>query len=209
MSSQRRPLAIPSKRPIWRDPRFIGGLALIAVSVLACTWLVHAARSGVAVYQASRDIAIGEPLDSSNTTIINARPESDAYVTEGALQPGAVAGRSIAEGELVAKSSVTTEEDEQMRRIVVTAADGLPATVGPGTVLELWALPGQNLGSGAPAQSSLIASEVTLISIVKETSGLARSGTRIEILVRATDLSAILDAMSGGTDLAAVPVGSA
>lgn len=206
--SARRTLRVSGPRPLWRDPRFLGGIALIALSILACTWLVAEARAGDPVYRTTRPIAVGEILDGKNTVIVDARTESDAYLLEGELPLGALAARSMAEGELIASDSVTTAADSSTRRLVVSVADGLPASTKPGDLLELWALPSERY-EDAGQSSRLVAAEVSLVRILDEEATLTRSGSRIEILIDASVLATVLDAMSGTSALAAVPIGPA
>lgn len=205
MRNRRRILTVSGPVPLWRDPRLLGGLALIAVSILACVWLVAQARAGVSVYRATRSIAVGEVLDSTNTALVDVRVDAGPYLLEGELAPGAFAKRSMSEGELIARASTTDETDQNLRRFVVTVADGLPSSAKPGDAVELWALPSQR---EADAESRVLTS-ATLVRILDEEQSLARSGSRIEILVESGSLSQILDATSGRESLAAVPVGAA
>lgn len=206
--SLRRTLRVSGQRPLWRDPRFLGGIALIAASILACTWLVADARAGESVYRTTRPIAVGEPLDAKNTMLVDARTESNAYILEGQLPAGALAAHSMGEGELLASSGVTTVADRNTRRLVVSVVDGLPASTQAGDQLELWALPSQH-GTNASESSHLLAEHVSLVRILDESSSLTRSGSRIEILINSSYLGNILDAMSTVHSIAAVPVGPA
>ena len=206
MRNRRRTLTVTGPVPLWRDPRLLGGLALIAVSILACVWLVAQARAGVSVYRTTRPIAIGESLDATNTALADVRIDAEAYLEEGELVPGTLAKRSMGEGELVARAS-TTNEVESLRRFVVTVADGLPSSTKPGDTVELWALPSAHPSRGAEEQSHLLAS-ATLVRIIDDEESLVRSGLRIEVLVDAGVVSTVLDATSGQESLAAVPVGA-
>ncbi|WP_022868125.1 hypothetical protein [Schaalia vaccimaxillae] len=206
VNGMRSSVKIPAKKPLWRDPRLLGGLILIALSIAACTWLVADARSGDLVYKTTRPVAQGERLDSTNTQIVEARPGTNAYLLDGQLPSEAVAARSIGADELIASSAVATENDLTRRRLVVTVADGLPESVQTGDLLELWALPGAYATSEKDAQSSLIAANVILVS-VEETGSVVRGGTRIEVLIPQDTIAAVLDATSGPGALAAVPIG--
>lgn len=55
-------MEIPARRPAWRDPRLIVGLALIAVSIILTTSIVSAARGGATVYRATQAILPGDVL---------------------------------------------------------------------------------------------------------------------------------------------------
>lgn len=202
-----QPISVAGRRPVWRDPRFFGGLALIALSVLACTWLVLEARSGVAIYRATRALAPGETLNASNTTIVEVRIDSDLYLAEGQLGGGDIATRAIGEGELIPRSAVGPEGSLAQRRVVLTVADGLPENVEAGDRIELWFIPDTSLTQEQvePAEAAILADDVTLVA-VDDTSGVS-SDKRIEVLVDSESLPQVLAATSARGALAAVPVG--
>ena len=197
---------IPSKRSLWRDPRLLGGLLLIALSIAACTLLISQARSGDLIYRTTRAVAQGEELTAANTEIIEARPGTDAYVADGAMPDHAIATRSLGQGELVPASAVSDQADAARRRLVVTVADGLPQSVKAGDLLELWALPGQYAQADAEDKSTLITGDVILVGLEEDRS-VSHNGTRIEILISQSAVPSVLDATSGNGALAAVPIG--
>ena len=209
MSTRNTVVRVKASRPFWKDPRFLLGLALIAASILANLWLLDAARSGQAIYQSSRPIAQGEPITTDNTTIVQVRPGSDAYLAQGALHPGALARHSIGNGELIAASAIVYEEDMTKRRLVVTIAEGLTETINTGDTLELWSVPAPTLSESAEDEGArVIASNAVLVAKLPALAGFANTGSRIEVLVDYDDVAAILNILSTRGELAAVPVGS-
>ncbi len=196
-------------RRVWQDPRFVGGLVLVALSVLVCTWLVTDARSGDALYRTTRAVAAGETLGPANTEVVEARPASDAYLASGELPDGALTTRSLALGELVPSSAVVTAEDGGFRRLMVTVSDGLPDSAGPGSPVELWFVPTHRNNSGEDTAPRLVAERVVLVRALEDTSSIASlGGTRIEVRLEDADLPAVLEATGGDGTLTAVPVGS-
>lgn len=196
-------------RRVWRDPRFVGGLVLVVLSVLACTWLVADARAGESLYRTTRDIAAGETLDSSNTEVVDARPASDVYLASGGLPVGALTTRSLAAGELVPTSAVSTAEDGTHRRLVLTVSEGLPASATPGSLMELWFVPTHRSGSEVDTTPTLVAQQVVLVRTAEDSSSIASlGGLRIEVRLESGDLAAVLEASGGDGSLTAVPVGS-
>lgn len=117
---------------MWKQTRFVIGLILVLLSTIGVHQLVSHARSGVSVYQAIRDIAPGEALTTENMRIVNARPESDAYLAATDNIDNLQAQYPLRDGELIARSFVATEHDLTMRSFVVTVDDGLPEQVTPG-----------------------------------------------------------------------------
>ncbi|MFC7580183.1 hypothetical protein ACFQWG_02965 [Schaalia naturae] len=210
MTSMKRAVRVPGRRGAWRDPRFVVGIVLIAVSVLGCVTLVSQARGGTPLYQTTRAVPAGEPLDATNTRIVRARAESDAYLVEGSLGAGDVAARSLGAGELVPAVAVAAGDDVDHRRLVVTVSGGLPDSAGPGAALELWFVPGAP--GAAPAREAdpaprLVSDAVTLVRADAPSAGLgATAGTRLEVRVPVDDLAAVLQATGGDGTLAAVPL---
>lgn len=195
-------------RGVWRDPRFVGGLVLVTLSVLACTWLVAEARSGESLYRVTRDLAAGEVLDSSNTELVEARPASDAYLSPGDLPTGALTTRSMSAGELLPASAVSTTDDGHHRRLMVTVSEGLPESAGPGTRLELWFVPTHRASSEAEGTPRLVAEQVVLVRVGNTSDSIASlGGTRIEVRLADRDLPSVLQATGADGALTAVPVG--
>jgi len=211
MATIRRTARVPGSRGVWRDPRFVIGIVLIAASVLGCVLLVSQARGGIAVYQTTRAVAAGEPLDATNTHVVSARPESDAYLPEGALHEADVAARSLGAGELVPAGAVTSAADVDHRRLLVTVSTGLPDSAGPGDGLELWFVPSARAGVGAAEEDTsprLVSDSVTLIRIGEAATAIGSAGgMRLEVRVPVEDLADVLAATGGDGSLTAVPLG--
>ncbi|MGO3797375.1 MAG: hypothetical protein ACTJGR_09700 [Pauljensenia sp.] len=183
------------------------GVVLIVVSVLACTLLVTQARGGRQHYEVTRQIAVGEILDGTNTREVEARTPSQAYLPYGELPGGAVATRSMDAGELLARAAVSARADEDFRRLMVSVSSGLPDSALPGTLLELWFVPTSRVG-GEREAPRLVASDVTLVRVSEATGGIvSQGGTRIEVRLAVADLAAVLDATGGDGVVTAVPVG--
>jgi len=183
------------------------GVVLIVVSVLACTLLVTRARDGTQHYEVTRQVAVGETLDATNTRVAEARISSEAYLPYGELPGGAVATRSMDAGELLARAAFSAHADVDFRRLMVNASSGLPDSALPGTLLELWFVPTSRVG-GEREAPRLVASEVTLVRVAEATGGIvSQGGTRIEVRLAVDDLPAVLEATGGDGVVTAVPVG--
>lgn len=203
VATKRMSVKIRAPRPMWRDPRFLGGIALVVIAIVATTWLVAQARNGTPTYVTTRPVARGEALTASNTTLVDMRIGSGTHLTEGELNEGAVALRSLGEGELLARSSVGTSDELEVRRIILTVTQALPESATTGDELELWRVPEERAGQ-SPEVPSRIGETVTLVSTLEPD---PRGGHRIEVIVPATEISHILAATAGRDRLTAVPVG--
>lgn len=206
--SQKTSVRVRKPRSVWRDPRLIAGLALIALSIAGVTSLVSHARSGIQIYQVTQDLAAGQQLNASNTTVVNARPESDAYVRATEDVTHFVTVHPLRAGELLAQSSVSTHDDLNIRSIVITVDDGLPESVKPGHNLEIWFVPTDTPGSKEIPEAHKIDGNVSLVSVLGEKSTIAvSSGTRIEVRVHHTNMAELLKYTQAQGKLLAVPIG--
>ena len=58
------------RRPSWRDPRLLAGLALVLGSVVLGTSVVAAADDTIAVYAAADALVAGDPLETDALTVV-------------------------------------------------------------------------------------------------------------------------------------------
>lgn len=205
---QKTSVRVRKPRSVWRDPRLIAGLVLIALSIAGVTSLVSHARSGIQIYQVTRDVAPGQELNATNTTVVNARPESDAYFSAEEDLNHRVAVHPLRKGELLAKSSVSTHDDLDIRSIVITVDDGLPESVKPGDSLEIWFVPTDTPGAKEIPEAHKIDGNVSLVSVLGDKSGIGvSSGTRIEVRVHQKYMAELLKYTQAQGKLLAVPIG--
>ncbi len=79
------------RRPSWRDPRLLIGLALIALAVAAVVLIVERSDTTEPFYAASRDLAPGTVLAKDDLVVVHVRVSSGEYVS----QPDAVVGKVL------------------------------------------------------------------------------------------------------------------
>ena len=199
-------MEIPARRPAWRDPRLIVGLALIAVSIILTTSIVSAARGGATVYRATLAILPGDVLGSHNIAPTRLDVDTSVYATADALAPGATVSEEVAAGEILRVSSIADTSAATARRLVITVSDSLPASVQAGDQLDLWSVQ-QSSGVQSGQGAVHLGVRATLVRVLEQTTSIAAKGTRIEILVDEASVGAVLEATAGKNSLAALPVG--
>lgn len=199
-------MEIPARRPAWRDPRLIVGLALIAVSIILATSIVSAARGGATVYRATQAILPGDVLGSHNIAPTRLDVDTSVYATADALAPGATVSEEVAAGEILRVSSIADTSAATARRLVITVSDSLPASVQAGDQLDLWSVQ-QSSGVQSGQGAVHLGVRATLVRVLEQTTSIAAKGTRIEILVDEASVGAVLEATAGKSSLAALPVG--
>ena len=105
------PVAARLRRPGWRDPRLLAGVAMVAASVLLGSWAVRTAQATVPVYVTRAALVPGRPRrrprTSRSSTSGSARSTSTTTcVPTGRSPADGVAVRAVGRGELVPASAV-------------------------------------------------------------------------------------------------------
>lgn len=196
-------------RAFWADIRFLLGVALIVVSIVGVWLVVSAARQTVPVFAATRTIVPGEVIDSGDLRVVEvALGQTQAvYASPASLQPGGVAVRTIAEGELVPKDAVGDAASLRTTTVVVRSATALPAAVGEGSTVEVWAAP--QLERGVYDTPRILVGTATVVSVSTDDSMLGSSGPAVELVIERSDVADTLAAIAGGSSLSIVPTAGA
>ncbi len=197
----------PPRRPraFWNDMRFFVGLGLIVASVAGVWLTVTAARQTVPVFAAARTIVPGDEVSAADLRVVEASlgTSEGAYLTPGALTPGAVATRTVAEGELVPVSAVADGERTRTTTVVVQTTTAVPSDVVVGSVVELWASPALEQGAfGTPA---ILVADATVAAVKEADSLLGARGSALELVVPRSDVAAVLQAVAASAALSVVP----
>lgn len=193
----------------WADIRFVIGIVLVALSIAGVWLLVSSAGRTTPVLQAGRTIVQGEALVSGDFQVVEVGlgQLTDDYLAPQDLEPGMVAGRTLNEGELVPSSALSNAESRRTTTIVVESSTGIPAEVSAGTVVELWQAPPLEDGRSYDAPR-ILAGDVIVSSVVEEEGMLSTDATTVEVVIDRADVAEVLAAITGGSVLSVVPVGS-
>jgi hypothetical protein len=209
------PPAARSASARWRDPRLVVGAALVALSALAGARLAGAADDTVAVWAARRDVPAGQALTARDLTVRQVRfagqGQADRYLSaDDPLPGGAVLARPVGTGELVPRQALDTTTREPLTEVPVSVAnDGVPATVGVGSVVDVWVTPDPSASSGAAApgtarapRSVRVFDDVAVVAAPAPGTSLGPAATRQVIVgvtaAQAADLPTALAALTGG-----------
>lgn len=195
-------------RAFWTDARFILGIVLIAASV-AGVWLVVAgSRQTAPVLVASRTIVVGDELAAADLRVVEVALTAlgDTYAVPGSLEPGAVATRTIPEGELIPTSAVGGPDAVRTTTIVVSSATAVPAAVEPGSAVELWSAP--QTERGVFDEPRVLVPEATVAAVREADTVMGQAAASLEIVVDRADVAAALGAIADGDALSIVPTGA-
>jgi hypothetical protein len=209
------PVAPRLRRPGWRDPRLLVGLALVAASVALGSWAVRSAQATAPVLLVRQATVPGAALDADGLAVADVRlgsAELDRYVrADEPLAPDAVALRVVGAGELLPRSAVGSADDLALRPVAVPAGSELPASVGAGSLVDLWLTPAAPRGAvdGAQAQPPRqLAAALTVAEVGRAQGALAAGGAAtVHVLVPVGQLPDVLAALAsdGRVDVVAVP----
>ncbi len=201
---------VRSRRAVWGDARFLIGIAVVALSIGGVWAVVSSSGTTTPVLQATRTIALGEALVSGDFQVVEVGlgTVTDRYLAPQELRPGQIASRTLVEGELLATSAVEDADADRTTTIVVESSTGIPAEVAAGSVIELWHSPPVG-DDGSQSPPRILVTDAIVASVTKTEGMLAAEGTTAEVVIDRTDVPEVLAAITGGSALSVVPIGSA
>lgn len=197
-----------ARRAFWGDVRFLIGIALVILSITGVWLIVSSARQTAPMLQAERTIAQGEALVSDDFRVVEVSLGAVAtdYLAPQDLQPGLVAARTLADGELLPVTATASAESARTTSIVVESSVGIPESVTVGTPVELWFAPPTSEDEfDAPR---ILVADVVVASLPETDGMLAQRSTAIELVLERADVADVLAAMTSGAALSVVPLGS-
>jgi hypothetical protein len=128
------PPALRSRLATWADPRLLGGVVLILVSLVVGAKVVTGADRTQPLHSLKRDLPAGHVLTGDDVAPVRARVISTTavYVPAKELVAGKVLLREVRKGELLARTAIGVNPNKSMREMSVAvkqehAAAGLVA----------------------------------------------------------------------------------
>ncbi len=191
------------RRPGWRDPSLLTGLALVAGSVALGSWVVRNAEASVPVYAVRDTVVPGSSIDAGDLVVADVRLGSglDRYLrADEPLPAGAVALRTVGAGELLPRAALGAADDLALRPVAVPVRGELPDAVRTGAQVDLWLTQ-----EGEPEQ---LAGALTVAQVDRPEGAFAAGGTAtVHVLVPQEQLPDVLAALAGDgrVDVVAVP----
>ncbi|SIT89101.1 SAF domain-containing protein [Microbacterium sp. RU33B] len=199
------PDAVRARRhAFWGDARFFLGIALIAVSVAGVWFVVSASRHTAPVYAAARTIVVGEVVGADDVRVVEVAlgQVAGTYLGSDDLADGIVATRTIGRGELVPQAAVGPAGDARTTRVVVRSDVDVPASIEPGSIVEIWEAP--LVERGVFDAPRILVPDATVVSVARDESMIGGGAAALELVIPRSDVSATLAAMSGGSSLSVV-----
>lgn len=193
------------RRPGWRDPRLLAGLAMVAGSVALGSWVVQDAQRTVDVYVARGTIAPGSALAADQLGVAQVRlgsGELDRYVTVlDGVPDGAVAVRVVEAGELIPHSAVGAADELEVRPLAIPVDQRLSQDVVVGSQVDLWVVPDSARraeGAAEPGAPKPLAEGLVVAEVTRPDGAFTAGGSSVvQVLVPKGELSAVLAAVAG------------
>lgn len=197
------------RRAFWVDVRFLVGIALVALSIAGVWFLISASDDAAPVLRADRTIAQGEVLTADDFQVVEVGlgALTDDYLGPEDLRSGQVAARTLSEGEIVPVSALTDADGRRTTTVVIQSSTGIPEGVQTGTVVEVWHAPPVDEGRSYDPPRILVA-EAIVRDVLEPEGVLADTGTQLEVVIDRADVADVLAALTGGSALSIVPVGT-
>ncbi|MBO9555535.1 hypothetical protein [Cellulomonas sp.] len=215
------PVASRLRRPGWRDPRLLAGVAMVAASVALGSWAVRTAQRTVPVYVAREAIVAGQAIEPDALAVVDVRLGSvdvGRYLSaDEPLPADGTALRTVGAGELVPRAAVGDAADVAVRPVAIGLVRPPAKAVTVGALVDLWFTPPERdpadgtMGEGAAAADDALphplASSLTVAEVTRPDGGFAATGAAtVQVLVPTDALADVLAALSTDGTVDVVPL---
>jgi hypothetical protein len=179
------PRATRHRASVWRDPRLLVGVVVVAASGLAGALLLTGEET-VEVWAVRDDLSAGRQvgLDALERREVRFADQAaaDRYVSaDHRLPADATLVRDVGAGELLPRRALVVGERPDVLEVPLTVpGESVPATVRPGSVVDVWVAPGPEgaLGDEAAGRAALVLEEVRVVSLSRGATALGPAAAR-------------------------------
>lgn len=185
-----------------RYRKLAASMVAVVFSVLGFWWLLEASKVTETYLITKTDLASGTPLLAEQVmeTELSLFGLSENYLLAGELPMGSYLVRSLAAGEAIPKSAVSTQLLDDMANVVLSPSVELSELIRPGSRVVVWSAEALDFQSFGEPTITALDSEVVAI---REPQGSFSDGRKlVELRVPSTSLQSILRAISNGDAIA-------
>ncbi len=161
---------------------------MVAGSVLLGARLLAHADDSVAVWAVRHDVARGARIGPDDVELRHIRffetTDAGRYVSAGSVvPPGAVVTRALGAGELLPRAALGSAHTRPVVEVPFSVdTDAVPASVRPGTVVDVWVTPSRSAasatGDSTPSRSLRVFDDVTVVGLPATGTALGPTSTR-------------------------------
>lgn len=203
------PTARRIKAATWVDPRLLGGVLLILVSIAVGARVVAAADKTVPVYAVTADLPAGHVIAAGDVHPVGVRSSSVSarYVSGSQQVVGLVITRTVPDGELLPASAVVAAAPAPYRDVSVSVKpEHLASNVVEGNTVDVIAT---GVFATGGTHTWTVAKGLEVVSRAKAPGGFNAADARIMLKVPAALVLPLTAAMrSAEIDIVRVPAGS-
>jgi len=184
---------------------------LVVASVAGVVGLVAASDRTVEVYAARHVLAAGDEVAAGDLVGVRVRlGRAAAAYLSSAPRAGTVVTRTVAAGELVPVGALGAASAQRQTSVVISISGELPAAVGVGGAVDVWAAAATGQGVGGPkfAAPRVLVPGGTVVRVVRDSGLGATGGAAVEVRVPKDATAELLEALANGDDISILPAGA-
>lgn len=196
------------QKPTLKDPRFLAGILLIFMSILAVGLVLRVGNSTEPYYVAKNDIEVGQQIKSEDLQLLDAKLSDNKghYFTHANdTLIGSYASSYIHAGEFISSTDVEQQISEGRRQVSISLDSTVAATLEPGDRVDLWVSNPADM-SQTYEDPSVVMEGAEVASKTSEESIIGGTGkTAVSLLVTEDALPEVLKAMNNNAKINLIP----
>ena len=186
-----------------RRPLVLAASSLLVLGSMVGAWvLIEQSKTTEVFLVTKQNLASGTSLKASDLDQIplSMFEISGSYLQPAALVEGLVLTRSLAAGEVVPVSALTTAELTNWSNVVLTPALELSSQIEVGTKVSIWSSP--HLDFQTFGEPDLLATDIEVVKIVEPQGNFADTSKSVELRVPKNSLQYLIGAITNNDALA-------
>jgi hypothetical protein len=186
-----------------RRPLFLAASSLLVLGSMVGAWvLIEQSKTTEVFLVTKQNLASGTSLTASDLDQIplSMFEISGSYLQPDALVDGLVLTRSLAAGEVVPVSALTTAELTNWSNVVLTPALELSSQIEVGTKVSIWSSP--HLDFQTFGEPDLLATDIEVVKIIEPQGNFADTSKSVELRVPKNSLQYLIGAITNNDALA-------
>jgi hypothetical protein len=186
-----------------RRPLVLAASSLLVLGSMVGAWvLIEQSKTTEVFLVTKQNLASGTSLTASDLDQIplSMFEISGSYLQPDALVDGLVLTRSLAAGEVVPVSALTTAELTNWSNVVLTPALELSSQIEVGTKVSIWSSP--HLDFQTFGEPDLLATDIEVVKIIEPQGNFADTAKSVELRVPKNSLQYLIGAITNNDALA-------
>lgn len=200
------------RRPSWRDPRLLVGLALVLLSVVGVAGLLRAVDTTEPVLVARHALTPGHAVSRDDVAVAHLRIVGADEVYLSATRPlrDLVVVRPVAPGELVPSGALGAADEVDLRPVSVPVDPAVASALPAGAVVDVWVAAGSADRAEAYERPRLVAAGVQVGARSVPRAGWGGSagatGATVQLLLTPGLVPELIQAVDNSARITLVPV---